>query len=156
MYPKLKKIQYLDFYFGLELILRIILYIMTPIAYVAVLIRVLPDSFTTLIDTIINIKTIGNRPGIDFLNLVFWFIILLVAFTSITRGLWSLLLLLFKQIRVVTFVDGSYDIVSLKEAIRIYNITMISHIGKALTDIIDMLDDKEDKEDNDEEQEVTH
>lgn len=153
MYPKLKKIQYLDFYFGLELILRIILNIMTPIAYVAVLIRVLPDSFTTLIDTIINIKTIGNRPGIDFLNLVFWFIILLVALTSITRGLWLLLLLLFKQIRVVTFVDGSYDIVSLKEATRIYNITMISHIGMTLNDIIDMLDDKED---NDEEQEVTH
>ena len=153
MYPKLKKIQYLDFYFGLELILRIILNIMTPIAYVAVLIRVLPDSFTTLIDTIINIKTIGNRPGIDFLNLVFWFIILLVALTSITRGLWLLLLLLFKQIRVVTFVDGSYDIVSLKEATRIYNITMISHIEMALNDIIDMLDDKED---NDEEQEVAH
>lgn len=153
MYPKLKKIQYLDFYFGLELILRIILNIMTPIAYVAVLIRVLPDSFTTLIDTIINIKTIGNRPGIDFLNLVFWFIILLVALTSITRGLWLLLLLLFKQIRVVTFVDGSYDIVSLKEATRIYNITMISHIGMTLNDIIDMLDDKEN---NDEEQEVTH
>lgn len=153
MYPKLKKIQYLDFYFGLELILRIILNIMTPIAYVAVLIRVLPDSFTTLIDTIINIKTIGNRPGIDFLNLVFWFIILLVALTFITRGLWLLLLLLFKQIRVVTFVDGSYDIVSLKEATRIYNITMISHIGMTLNDIIDMLDDKED---NDEEQEVTH
>lgn len=153
MYPELKKIQYLDFYLGLELILRIILNIMTPIAYVAVLIRVLPDSFTTLIDTIINIKTIGNRPGIDFLNLVFWFIILLVALTSITRGLWLLLLLLFKQIRVVTFVDGSYDIVSLKEATRIYNITMISHIGMALNDIIDMLDDKED---NDEEQEVAH
>lgn len=153
MYPKLKKIQYLDFYFGLELILRIILYIMTPIAYVVVLIRVLPDSFTTLIDTIINIKTIGNRPGIDFLNLVFWFIILLVALTFITRGLWLLLLLLFKQIRVVTFVDGSYNIVSLKEATRIYNITMISHIGMALNDIIDMLDDKED---NDEEQEVAH
>ena len=153
MYSKLKKVQYLDFYFGLELILRIILNIMTPIAYVAVLIRVLPDSFTTLIDTIINIKTIGNRPGIDFLNLVFWFIILLVALTSITRGLWLLLLLLFKQIRVVTFVNGSYDIVSLKEATRIYNITMISHIGMALNDIIDMLDDKED---NDEEQEVAH
>ena len=153
MYLKLKKIQYLDFYFGLELILRIILNIMTPIAYVAVLIRVLPDSFTTLIDTIINIKTIGNRPGIDFLNLVFWFIILLVALTFITRGLWLLLLLLFKQIRVVTFVDGSYNIVSLKEATRIYNITMISHIGMALNDIIDMLDDKED---NDEEQEVAH
>lgn len=153
MYPKLKKIQYLDFYFGLELILRIILNIMTPIAYVVVLIRVLPDSFTTLIDTIINIKTIGNRPGIDFLNLVFWFIILLVALTFITRGLWLLLLLLFKQIRVVTFVDGSYDIVSLKEATRIYNITMISHIEMALNDIIDMLDDKED---NDEEQEVAH
>ena len=153
MYPKLKKIQYLDFYFGLELILRIILNIMTPIAYVVVLIRVLPDSFTTLIDTIINIKTIGNRPGIDFLNLVFWFIILLVALTFITRGLWLLSLLLFKQIRVVTFVDGSYDIVSLKEATRIYNITMISHIGMALNDIIDMLDDKED---NDEEQEVAH
>ena len=126
---------------------------MTPIAYVVVLIRVLPDSFTTLIDTIINIKTIGNRPGIDFLNLVFWFIILLVALTFITRGLWLLLLLLFKQIRVVTFVDGSYNIVSLKEATRIYNITMISHIGMALNDIIDMLDDKED---NDEEQEVAH
>lgn len=126
---------------------------MTPIAYVVVLIRVLPDLFTTLIDTIINIKTIGNRPGIDFLNLVFWFIILLVALTFITRGLWLLLLLLFKQIRVVTFVDGSYDIVSLKEATRIYNITMISHIGMALNDIIDMLDDKED---NDEEQEVAH
>ena len=126
---------------------------MTPIAYVVVLIRVLPDSFTTLIDTIINIKTIGNRPGIDFLNLVFWFIILLVALTFITRGLWLLSLLLFKQIRVVTFVDGSYDIVSLKEATRIYNITMISHIGMALNDIIDMLDDKED---NDEEQEVAH
>ena len=126
---------------------------MTPIAYVVVLIRVLPDSFTTLIDTIINIKTIGNRPGIDFLNLVFWFIILLVALTFITRGLWLLLLLLFKQIRVVTFVDGSYDIVSLKEATRIYNITMISHIEMALNDIIDMLDDKED---NDEEQEVAH
>lgn len=153
MYPELKKIQYLDFYFGLELILRIILYIMTPIAYVVVLIRVLPDFFTTLIDTIINIKTIGNRPGIDFLNLVFWFIILLVALTFITRGLWLLLLLLFKQIRVVTFVDGSYDIVSLKEATRIYNITMISHIGMILNDIIDMLDDKED---NDEEQEVAH
>lgn len=153
MYPELKKIQYLDFYLGLELILRIILNIMTPIAYVAVLIRVLPDLFTTLIDTIINIKTIGNRPGIDFLNLVFWFIILLVALTSITRGLWLLLLLLFKQIRVVTFVDGSYDIVSLKEATRIYNITMISHIGMTLNDIIDMLDDKED---NDEEQEVAH
>lgn len=139
MYPELKKIQYLDFYFGLELILRIILYIMTPIAYVVVLIRVLPDLFTTLIDTIINIKTIGNRPGIDFLNLVFWFIILLVALTFITRGLWLLLLLLFKQIRVVTFVDGSYDIVSLKEATRIYNITMISHIGMILNDIIDML-----------------
>lgn len=126
---------------------------MTPIAYVVVLIRVLPDLFTTLIDTIINIKTIGNRPGIDFLNLVFWFIILLVALTFITRGLWLLLLLLFKQIRVVTFVDGSYDIVSLKEATRIYNITMISHIGMILNDIIDMLDDKED---NDEEQEVAH
>ena len=135
MYPKLKKIQYLDFYFGLELILRIILNIMTPIAYVVVLIRVLPDSFTTLIDTIINIKTIGNRPGIDFLNLVFWFIILLVALTFITRGLWLLSLLLFKQIRVVTFVDGSYDIVSLKEATRIYNITMISHIGMALNEV---------------------
>ena len=85
--------------------------------------------------------------------MVFWFIILLVALTFITRGLWLLLLLLFKQIRVVTFVDGSYNIVSLKEATRIYNITMISHIGMALNDIIDMLDDKED---NDEEQEVAH